>query len=132
MPPIEIPITWTGAMSSVSMSCAVSDANNGTVVGWSGTILRTTNGGITFIEVEKSINIRDDFILSQNYPNPFNPETTIKFTLQKNCHVTLRVHDILGRQVSTIVDKQLSAGYHEIQFNAKGLASGIYFYQIQI
>ncbi|MBD3291103.1 T9SS type A sorting domain-containing protein [candidate division KSB1 bacterium] len=73
-----------------------------------------------------------EFALYQNYPNPFNPKTTIQFTLPKKCHVTLKVFDILGRCVSTIIDEQINTGHHEVQFNAAGMVSGIYFYQIQM
>lgn len=81
------------------------------------------------VETNK-VMVATKFELHQNYPNPFNPETTIQFNLPKQGHVTLHIYDILGKQVSAIIDKQMSTGYHEIQFNAEGLASGIYFYQI--
>ncbi len=64
--------------------------------------------------------------------DPFNPKTTIQFDLPKQGHVTLCIYDILGKQVAMIMNNQLKAGQYKIQFNAKGLASGIYFYQIQM
>jgi len=68
------------------------------------------------------------FSLSQNYPNPFNPTTTIEFTIPDNGRTTLRVYDILGREVETLLDKPLQAGeYHQTVFNASRLASGVYF-----
>ena len=72
------------------------------------------------------------FALCQNYPNPFNPATTLQFFLKKKGHVSLQVYDILGKQVATLVNKPLNAGLHEVQFKAEDLASGIYFYQIQM
>lgn len=66
-----------------------------------------------------------------NYPNPFNPSTTIRFALPENSFVTLKVYDVLGKEVATLVNEERSAGYHGVQFNASQLASGIYFYQIQ-
>jgi glycosidase len=71
------------------------------------------------------------FVLHQNYPNPFNPGTTIRFELPKTSHVTLTVYDILGREVSVLLDESRNAGVHELQFDASGLASGIYFYRLQ-
>jgi hypothetical protein len=68
------------------------------------------------------------FSLSQNYPNPFNPTTTIEFTIPEDGRTTLRVYDLLGRQVETLLDQRLKAGeYHQQVFNASRLASGVYF-----
>ncbi len=72
-----------------------------------------------------------DFSLSQNYPNPFNPSTKINFALPSNSFVTLKVYDILGSEVTTLVNGEINAGRHEITFDATKLASGIYFYRIQ-
>jgi hypothetical protein len=75
--------------------------------------------------------VPDAFALSQNYPNPFNPATQISYTLGTASKVTLQVFDVLGRQVATLVNGELrSAGKHEMQFNASGLASGVYFYRL--
>jgi hypothetical protein len=71
------------------------------------------------------------FTLSQNYPNPFNPSTTIKFELPKASHVSLTVFDILGQQVSVLVNEKRNAGVHEVKFDGTGLASGVYVYRIQ-
>lgn len=70
------------------------------------------------------------FELEQNYPNPFNPSTTINFSLPKTGYATLKVFDILGREVSTLVDGEMTAGKHSILFNAMNLPSSIYFYQL--
>ena len=72
------------------------------------------------------------FTLYQNYPNPFNPTTTIQFDLASQSVVTLRVYDILGRQVTTLLDKaRLSAGVQLVPFDASHLASGVYFYRLE-
>lgn len=73
----------------------------------------------------------DKFALQQNYPNPFNPVTTIAFTIPTNANVTLRVTDVTGRLVATLVDGRMNAGNHEIQFDGSNLASGIYIYSLQ-
>jgi hypothetical protein len=71
------------------------------------------------------------YSLSQNYPNPFNPTTTIEFALPKSGNVSLVVYDILGREVTHLVNGELQAGYHKVEFNASSLASGVYFYRIE-
>ncbi|MCL5268198.1 MAG: discoidin domain-containing protein [Bacteroidetes bacterium] len=70
------------------------------------------------------------FALSQNYPNPFNPTTTISYQLPSNAFVTLKVYDILGREVATLVDAEQTAGSHEVSFNGGTVASGVYIYRI--
>lgn len=81
-------------------------------------------------------NIPSDYKLYQNYPNPFNPSTKIKFVLPKNSFTTLKVFDVLGREVALLVNEKLDAGEYEINFSinnfpAKQFPSGIYFYRIQ-
>ena len=71
------------------------------------------------------------FGLEQNYPNPFNPSTRIKFEVPSWRLVTLKVFDVLGREVATLLDGNLKAGNYETTFDAKGLASGVYFYQMR-
>ncbi len=68
--------------------------------------------------------------LEQNYPNPFNPMTTIEFALPQQSAVTLKLFDILGREVATLMDEELEPGVHKVDFDAKDLANGVYFYQI--
>lgn len=71
------------------------------------------------------------FAVHQNYPNPFNPTTTISFSLPSKLFVRLKVFDALGREVSTLLSEELSAGTYSRQWNAEGLASGVYFYRMQ-
>jgi hypothetical protein len=70
--------------------------------------------------------------LRQNYPNPFNPSTTITFELPKSSVVRLSVYDILGREVSVLVNERREAGVHEVKLDTRGLSSGIYFYRMQV
>ena len=72
-----------------------------------------------------------EFALEQNYPNPFNPSTRIQFTLPKKKHVKLEIYNALGERIATLVDETRQAGYYSEQFNATGLASGVYFYRMQ-
>ena len=72
-----------------------------------------------------------EFELSQNYPNPFNPSTTIKFVIPEATMVTLRVFNALGEEVALLVDRLMESGIHQVNFEAIGLNSGMYFYRIQ-
>ena len=109
-----------------------------TANGWTGNIgiSHTTNGGgqITYVGIVNiSNNIPKSFELYQNYPNPFNLQTNIRFSLTKASHVSFKIYDVQGREKSIWKsDKALEAGTHELQYDAKDLASGIYFYEIII
>jgi hypothetical protein len=85
--------------------------------------------------VKKNENIQiTDFKLYQNYPNPFNPSTVISYQLSVNSYITLKIYDILGREVATLVDEYKEAGIYEVEFNVAqtiSLCSGVYFYTIQ-
>jgi hypothetical protein len=91
--------------------------------------VKTNHGPVIVSSIGSNVYIA--FNLYQNYPNPFNPSTTISFYLPTTQSVTLRVFDVLGRTVETLVNKEIEAGYHELLFESKSLASGNYYYQIQ-
>jgi len=76
-------------------------------------------------------NIPAQFVLEQNYPNPCNPTTTITFSVGTYCHTSLRVFDLLGREIAILVNEQKPAGSYQVQWNAGGIPSGIYFYRLQ-
>ena len=71
-----------------------------------------------------------EFKLEQNFPNPFNPTTTIQYQLPQDARVTLKVYDILGSEVATLVNEEQQAGYREVQFNGISYASGMYVYRL--
>jgi hypothetical protein len=73
----------------------------------------------------------DGFMLEQNYPNPFNPRTSIQYAIGSRQFVSLKVFDVLGNEIATLVNEEKPAGEYEVEFDARGLASGIYFYQLR-
>lgn len=75
--------------------------------------------------------IPDHFNLEQNYPNPFNPNTTISFQLPVSGHVKLKIYDVLGNEIATLIDEFKNAGKHNLVFNAENLSSGMYFYRLE-
>ena len=109
-------------------------------MGENGLVLRTTDVGISWID-DNSIEYPTEFKLDQNYPNPFNPTTTINYQLAEGGKVILKVYDILGKEVATLVDEYKLAGIYEVSFNshsglslwveARNLTSGVYFYQLK-
>lgn len=85
----------------------------------------------TSTEFPENKNLPLIFKLSQNYPNPFNPVTVIKFSLMKKGFTELTVYNLLGIQVAVLVNNELDEGQHEVRFNARDLAAGVYFYRLQ-
>ena len=88
---------------------------------------------LTGVELKKPEQVAPaSFELEQNYPNPFNPVTTIKYQLQKDARVELQVFDVIGRKVQTLVKTNQPAGFHEVKFDGKGLASGVYICSLKV
>jgi len=81
--------------------------------------------------VEVNLSTPIEYSLSQNYPNPFNPVTTIKFSIPKEVQVNLSVFNILGERVKELKNEVMKPGYYVIEFNATGIAAGVYFYRIK-
>ncbi len=88
-------------------------------------------GVILSVEDPGTTEIPAEYALRQNYPNPFNPSTTVKYELPKASQVNLSVCDMLGREVTTLVDEREEAGAHEVRFDASGLSSGVYFCRLK-
>jgi len=107
------------------------DPDYGIAVGVNGIILRTTTGGEPVTRVDNVSSNIYTFNLEQNYPNPFNPSTKIKFAVPVETEVRLNVYNTLGQQVAEIFNGRLKEGYHEVDFNAGSLTSGIYFYRLE-
>ncbi|MEW6195041.1 MAG: YCF48-related protein [Bacteroidota bacterium] len=122
------------------------DENIGWVAGHHTTILKTTNGGITFVEEEHD-QLPINFVLYQNYPNPFNPSTTIEYTIptpplapplskgrDMGGVVTLKVYDLLGREITTLVNEYQPPGKYSVEFSTNNLqlSSGVYFYTLRV
>ncbi len=126
-------ITWTidtGNLPSKLNALHIKDTY-GWAVGENGLILRTTDAGAVWVEDESDNSLPAEFVLEQNYPNPFNPNTVISYQLPVNSDVLLKVFDVLGKEIATLVDEYKTAGRYEIEFDASRLASGIYFYQLK-
>jgi hypothetical protein len=73
-----------------------------------------------------------EFRLGQNYPNPFNPSTTIRFSLPSAGHATLKIYDLIGREIETIVNDLMDSGEHSVTWAPTGLSTGVYFYKLKI
>ncbi|MEE9429585.1 MAG: T9SS type A sorting domain-containing protein [Melioribacteraceae bacterium] len=119
---------------TITLSLDAQNLNEGT---YSGQVSITTNGGnITIpidylVDVENISTLPTEFSLTQNYPNPFNPTTTIEFSLPQTSDVTLKIYDMLGKEVTTLVDKKKSGGTYRVSLDATKLSSGIYIYRLE-
>ncbi|MEW5842290.1 MAG: T9SS type A sorting domain-containing protein [Bacteroidota bacterium] len=88
-------------------------------------------GIATAVKQDYQETVPTDYVVYQNYPNPFNPSTNIRFALPKESHVKLTVYDVTGREIVTLVNDNLNAGVHTVEWSAKDLASGMYLYRIE-
>jgi hypothetical protein len=126
--------SWSAMNNGLSNTAVFSLAVNHQYLfaGTSSYVFRAEHGQ-TVLSVPRSIELPTAFHLSQNYPNPFNPSTRINFQIPnlKPQTVSLKVYDVLGREVATLMNEYLQPGSYEVTFNADGLASGVYFYRLQ-
>ncbi len=118
---------WTQINTGLTNSYVWSLAINS-----SGHIFAGTDSGV-FRSVQSTTpaEIPTSFSLEQNYPNPFNPGTMIEFSVPRSSYVTLKIYDVLGRQVATLVSEERNAGRYKVEWNATGLAGGVYFCSMQ-
>ena len=130
--PVLSPSAWTWNSTGVSLGTVLQrgDTLDLWYDGSSSRIGHATSLVTTGVADRKRI-VPIEFNLAQNYPNPFNPSTTIKFELPRASRVALTVYDVLGRQVSVLVNERRNAGVYEVKFDGSELASGVYFYRIQ-
>lgn len=110
-------------------SISILDSLHGFVVGGQGGVYETINGG-EITDVSSKYIVNEKFSLSQNYPNPFNPITTIRYSIPKESFVTIKVYNVLGKKIATLVNERKSIGNYSVVFNSRNLSSGIYFYRI--
>jgi hypothetical protein len=87
------------------------------------------NDGVSGIDNTSDIPL--EYRLEQNYPNPFNPSTKISFSIPEKSFITLKVYDILGNEVASLLNEEKPAGYYNLDFNASRLSSGVYFYKLK-
>jgi len=103
------------------------------LTGWAqtswNTISHTTNGGGAINKITNNKEqISNNYILYQNYPNPFNPSTNIKYQISDNKYITIKIFDVLGKEIATLVNEKQKAGEYEITFDGAGFSSGVYYY----
>ena len=118
-----------------SKACFV-DSNGNIWIGYdNGHVAIYNEGGIVNIDNKKENELSDiKYFLNQNYPNPFNPSTVINYSIAKSGFVTLKVFDVLGREVAVLVNKEQSKGNYKVNFDVNsasgGLSSGVYYYKL--
>jgi photosystem II stability/assembly factor-like uncharacterized protein len=118
-----------GVPSSNFRSIFFANTTTGYAVGTLGTIIKTTNGGLTgFQQIQGKT--PSSFNIYQNYPNPFNPSTRIKFDIPKQMFTKIIVYDLLGREIALLVSEVLKPGSYEVEFESKNYPGGVYFYKI--
>jgi len=108
-----------------------SNSSLGYIVGSNGTILHTTNGGLTFSGETEEV-LPQFFQLYQNYPNPFNPVTHLRFGISNLGFVSLKVYNVIGKEIAVLVNEKKNPGSYEVEFDGSDLSSGIYFYSFYI
>lgn len=115
-------------MSGLTLDYTCVQCHTDKDVNWASQYAKNMHAGIT--SVAQNSEIPSAYTLGQNYPNPFNPSTTINFSVPKSGRVTLNIYSITGELVETLVDNEMNAGRHSVEFNAGNISSGIYIYSI--
>jgi len=127
--------TWAmvHTTASTQLDFDIPDNNTGCVTGWSvghgGSISKMTSGIVG--NSSENYSKPNEYSLDQNYPNPFNPSTIIRYSIPEANHVNITVYNILGKEVTRLVNSNKQAGNYEVEFNAENLSSGIYIYKIE-
>ncbi len=136
---IPISVVSSGGEKSSSSSFILISTVGEPFIGKTTNSLNQHNMGFWYVYKQSAITdlqkedktIPTVFKLEQNYPNPFNPSTVIKFGIPERSNVLIKIYDILGEEVTTLVNEELGAGWYERSFNASELSSGVYIYRIQ-
>jgi photosystem II stability/assembly factor-like uncharacterized protein len=123
-------LTWRTISGVTGTYMSWPDSLHGWIVGSSGSIFRTTSGGVTWMK-DNLKTWPSQYLLTQNYPNPLNSSTTIEFAIPTSGFVSLRVYNLLGQEIAVLVQEEKSIGRHITTWNASEIASGIYFYRLQ-
>jgi len=120
---------YSGLLNNIPLCLHFTNSLTGYVTGYYGAIFRTTNGGIIWVnKIENKT--PNAFSLSQNYPNPFNPNTIIRFQIKDSRFVTMKVYDILGKEIETLINEKKSPGTYEVIWDGSAYPSGVYFYKL--
>ncbi len=115
------------------MSMCFYNDSIGWAVGGGGKIMKTTNGGQTMVYViSQKQELPNEFSLSQNFPNPFNSKTKVNYKIGKEAFIQIKIFDLSGKEIITLINKKQNKGNYEIDFDASELSSGIYFYSLYI
>ena len=124
---------YNSVLPDIWIKSIIVEENGNKLIGTEGggLVIFNENGVVVSVDEEKSSELLNEFALSQNYPNPFNPSTKISYSIQEHGNVELKVFDVLGREVVTLVNKKQKSGDYEVNFDAGNLSSGIYFYRLQ-
>jgi hypothetical protein len=116
--------TWSGTPAGPQVTATATDA--------AGNTSEFSAALVVSVDRDKELVLPMSWHLSQNYPNPFNPVTTIEIGVREPCNVKLKIYNLLGREVVTLVDEFYQQGLYHVTFDASGLSSGIYFYRIEM
>jgi len=120
--------------SSVEFAHEIFDNEGGGVAGhgaFDPTVYTLDFSNIVSVDGQSGDQLPETYALSQNYPNPFNPTTSISYAIPQNSYVSLKVFDVLGNEIQNLVNEKQDAGNYTVTFNADGITSGIYFYQLE-
>jgi len=128
---VNYPVKLSWNVQSTASTQLLIDGKTQTIQGVGSMIVQNSSAQVSVRVNSTSATMPHLYSLQQNYPNPFNPVTIIRYALPENNHVTLKLYDVLGREIATLINGDISAGEHQIEWNAGNLPSGIYYYRIQ-